>query len=140
MRSITTYGCRAKSPVPKQAGTCGPDSRGRIICSISKLTMAAGSSPSDISGTFISIGVSLSGQVTLHNVAMPPRWTHSPIVKPSMTAPGSTNGLSDVFFKALFKVLAIVYLPTMSRSASQSGRPLSRIRCAAASTSYGTRQ
>ena len=136
MRSITTYGCRAKSPVPKQAGTCGPDSRGRIICSISKLTMAAGSSPSDISGTFISIGVSLSGQVTLHSVAMPPRWTHSPIVKPSMTAPGSTNGLSDV----LFNVVPIAYLPTMSRSASQSGRPLSRIRCAAASTSYGTRQ
>ena len=28
------------------AGTWRPDNRGRIICSISKLTMAAGSSPS----------------------------------------------------------------------------------------------
>ena len=73
--------------------------------------------------TFISIGVSLSGQVTLHSVAMPPLWTHSPIVKPSMTAPGSTN------------VLTTVHLPTRSRSASQVGSPFSRIRCAAASTS-----
>ena len=35
----------------------------------------------------------------------------------------------------LNQVLTIAHLPTRSRSASQSGRPLSRIRCAAASTS-----
>ena len=34
-------------------GTCGPFSRGMIICSISKLTIAAGSSPSYITGVFI---------------------------------------------------------------------------------------
>jgi hypothetical protein len=43
---------RAKSPVPKQTGICGSDNRGRIICSISKPTMAAGTSPSDMRGIF----------------------------------------------------------------------------------------
>jgi hypothetical protein len=71
----------------KEAGTWGPDNRGRIICSISKLTMAAGSSPSDVSGIFISSGTAMSRRLTLHNVAMPPLWTHSPMVKPSITAP-----------------------------------------------------
>jgi hypothetical protein len=73
--------------VPKHSGTCGPDSRGKIICSISKLTVAAGSSPSEVSGTFISSGTSMPGWVTLHSVAMPPVWARSPMVKPSTTAP-----------------------------------------------------
>ena len=50
--------------------------------------MAAGSSPSDTLGTFINNGMAKSGRVTLHNVAMPPLCRHSPMVKPSMTAPG----------------------------------------------------
>ncbi len=45
------------------------------------------------------------------------------IVKPFITAPGSTEGM------------AIAHLPISRRSASQSGRPFSRIRIAAASTS-----
>jgi hypothetical protein len=49
-----------------------PDNRGRIIISISKLTMAAGSSPSETRGIFISSGTEMSGWVTLHSVAMPP--------------------------------------------------------------------
>jgi hypothetical protein len=110
------------------AGTCGPASRGTIICSISKLTMAAGSSPSDIRGIFISSGTLMPGWLTLHSVAMPPRCTHSPIVKPSSTAPVAIIGL-------LLEGLAIVHFPTSSRSASQCGRPLARIRFAAASTS-----
>ena len=43
-----------------------------IICSISKLTMAAGSAPSPMRGTFISIGVVAPGRETRHSVAMPP--------------------------------------------------------------------
>ncbi len=43
-----------------------------IICSISKLTIAAGSVPSPILGTFIRIGVVMPGRVTRHTVAMPP--------------------------------------------------------------------
>ena len=50
--------------MPKQPGTCGPASRGRIICSISKLTIAAGSSPSETRGTFISSGTVMPGWVT----------------------------------------------------------------------------
>ena len=43
-----------------------------IICSISKLTIAAGSVPSPMRGTFISIGVVTPGRVTRHTAAMPP--------------------------------------------------------------------
>jgi hypothetical protein len=50
-----------------------PLSFGRIICSISKETMAAGSSPSETRGIFINKGVARSARVTLHSVAMPPR-------------------------------------------------------------------
>src|SRR5437868_138631 len=51
--------------------------------------MAAGSSPSDTRGIFISNGTDMSGWVTLHSVAMPPECTCSPMTKPSMTVPGS---------------------------------------------------
>src|SRR6185312_1098284 len=57
-------GCTAKSPAATNFGTCGPDSRGIIICSISKPTMAAGSVPSEIRGTFITIGRSSPCRVT----------------------------------------------------------------------------
>ena len=53
-------------------GTWTPDKRGRIICSISKLTIAAGSSPSAILGTFISMGIVVPGRETRQSVAMPP--------------------------------------------------------------------
>ena len=43
-----------------------------IICSISKLTMAAGSVPSPIRGTFMSIGALSLSRVTRHSIAMPP--------------------------------------------------------------------
>src|SRR5664280_2911662 len=56
--------------------------------------MAAGSSPSETRGIFINSGTAMSGRVTLHSVAMPPLWTHSPMVKPSMTAPDWTESLA----------------------------------------------
>jgi adenylate cyclase len=62
----------AKSQVAKQAGTYGPDNRGRIICSISKPTIAAGSSPSAMRGIFIKSGTSMPGRLALHSIAMPP--------------------------------------------------------------------
>ena len=56
--------------------------------------MAAGSSPSDIRGIFINSGTEMSGRVTLHSVAMPPLWAHSPTVKPSMTEPDCMEALA----------------------------------------------
>ena len=54
-------------------GTCSPVSRGMIMSSISKLTIAAGSAPSPSLGTFISIGIVSPGCDTRHSVDMPPR-------------------------------------------------------------------
>ena len=69
---MTMYDRTSKSPAAMNFGTWGPESRGRIICSISKLTIAAGSSPSLSSGAFRTIGIAWSGCVTSHSVAMPP--------------------------------------------------------------------
>jgi hypothetical protein len=69
---------------------------------------------------------------------MPPRWTHSPILKPSSSAPGSIEGLvrEGLVREGLVREgLAIAYFPISRRSASQCGRPLARIRLAAVSTS-----
>ena len=71
----------------RNGGRGGPDSRGRIICSISKLTIAAGSIPSSSFGTFISTGKSTSGRVTTRSVDIPPSWISSPTSNPSSVHP-----------------------------------------------------
>src|SRR3974390_3629964 len=76
-----------------QRGTCGPFSRGRIICSLAKLTIAAGSAPSPRYGTFINMGTSMPGLVTRQMVAMPPLCTRSSTWKPSISVAGVIKGL-----------------------------------------------
>jgi hypothetical protein len=76
-RSITMYGRPAEVALGDEAGHMRPASVGRIICSTSKPTIVAGSSPPLMRGTFmISGGVGCPGAVgarTRHSVAMPPR-------------------------------------------------------------------
>src|SRR3974377_50096 len=77
-----------------QRGASGPFSRVRIICSISKLTIAAGSAPSPRYGTFINMGTSMPGLVTRQMVAMPPLCTRSSTWKPSISVAGVIKGLT----------------------------------------------
>ena len=86
--------------------------------------MAAGSSPSDTRGIFINSGTAMSGRVTLHSVAMPPLMHAFADGEAVDDGAGLNRNLGHR-----------PHLPTERRSASQCGRPLSRIRFAAASTS-----
>ncbi len=61
-----------------------------IICSISKLTIAAGSSPSWSTGVFIRNSPPSLSRVTFHKSAMPPLCNSSSTRNPSMTVPISS--------------------------------------------------
>src|SRR6185369_2669400 len=67
---------------------------GMIICSTSKPTIAAGSSPPRTRGTFISSGGSpttATRRLTCQSVAMPPRCATASRRKPSTTSPTSSE-------------------------------------------------
>ena len=121
---MTMYGWTVKSPFATNRGTWTPEMRGRIICSISKLTIAAGSIPSSVFGTFIRRGSSTPGRVTTLRVDMPPWWMSSPTSNPSIVVPRWMRAL----------VIA-VQRPVKRRSANIAGRPAARIFAAARSTS-----
>ena len=70
---MTMYGWVAKSPLPTQRGTCGPESSAMIICSTSKPTSSEMSLSKSRNGTFMMIGNSMSGRVTRQIAPMPPR-------------------------------------------------------------------
>ena len=95
-----------------------------IICSISKLTMAAGSAPSPRTGTFIKSGKSMPGFETLQSLAIPPLWINPSITKPSKMLPGSRPGFAIA-----------LYLPAKSLSAKYCGRRAFWIASAAPSIS-----
>ena len=62
-------------------------------------------------GTFMTMGVSMSGRVTRQSVAMPPVWIFSPTRNPSIVEPTSSV------------CRAMAYLPMKRRAASICGRP-----------------